>query len=127
MLNCDNILEQINKDQKKYNKIYIGTTDLDWNLIDNVEKKINNLPKIKTYMAVGGSFLFPLAFFKNIPKKIVCFDRNKTMNYLYRFFVTLIKISDNRNDFLDYILCHHYALNSDFDQHIYYEHQIYYF
>ena len=105
MLNCDNILEQINKDQKKYKKIYIGTTDLDWNLIDNVEKKINNLPKIKTYMAVGGSFLFPLAFFKNIPKKIVCFDRNKTMNYLYRFFVTLIKISDNRNDFLENLYC----------------------
>ena len=82
--------KQITDDLKTYKKIYIGTTDRDWDVIDNVEKKIIstiNNTNIDTYISIGGAYLFPLSVWKKIPKNLYFLDRNKTMINVYKYFV----------------------------------------
>ena len=100
--------KQITDDIKTYKKIYIGTTDRDWDIIDNVEKKIIstiNNTNIDTYISIGGSYLFPLSVWKKIPKNLYFLDRNKTMINVYKYFVSLIEISKDRYTFMKYLYC----------------------
>ena len=104
----DKLNKQIADDLKTYKKIYIGTTDRDWDVIDNVEKKIVgtiNNKNVDTYISIGGSYLFPLAVWTNLPKNLYFLDRNKTMINIYKYFVALISISKDIYTFMKYLYC----------------------